>query len=201
MTTQTLEKNPVDVRAGDPQRHTAGKFLTFQLADEEFGIEILKVREINKVMDITAIPQMPAYMKGVINLRGNVIPVIDLRLKFGLPELAHTEQTCIIVVDVGRAIGILVDTVSEVLNIAADCIDPAPALHEVGDVTFILGMGKVGEAVKILLDIDRVLNSGELAALHALVNDPGATDPAAARTGGTADDESCRDGTAGRPGR
>ncbi len=137
-----------------------GKFLTFKLADEEYGVEILKVREINGVMDITAVPRMPNYMKGVINLRGKVIPVIDLRLKFGLNEIEHTDQTCIIVVDVGQEIGIIVDTVSEVLDIPGESIEPAPSMGAAVETSFILGMGKVEEDVKILLDIDKVL-SGE----------------------------------------
>ncbi|UCE59303.1 MAG: purine-binding chemotaxis protein CheW [Phycisphaerales bacterium] len=139
-----------------------GKHLTFKLADEEYGVEILKVREIIGVMDITAVPKMPVYMKGVINLRGKVIPVVDLRLKFNLNEIEHTEQTCVIVVDVGKEVGIIVDTVSEVLDIAADHIDPPPQMGASVDTTFIVGMGKVGDDVKILLDIDKVLTTDEL---------------------------------------
>lgn len=139
-----------------------GKYLTFKLANEEYGVEILKVREINGLIDITAVPQMPHYMKGVINLRGKVVPVIDLRLKFGIEEVEHTDQTCIIVVDVGREVGIIVDTVSEVLDIINDNIEPPPTLNSSVDTSFILGMGKVGDAVKILLDIDQVLTTEEL---------------------------------------
>ena len=135
----------------------AGKYLTFKLLDEEYGLEIIRVREIIGVMGITAVPQMPPFMKGVINLRGKVIPVIDLRLKFGFNEIEYTEQTCIIVVDVGKEIGIIVDTVSEVLDISSDRIEPPPSVGTSTDTTFILGMGKVGDAVKILLDIDKVL--------------------------------------------
>jgi purine-binding chemotaxis protein CheW len=140
-----------------------GKYLTFRLDDEEYGVEILKVRELIGMMDITAVPRMPTYMKGVINLRGNVIPVIDLRLKFELKEIEHTDQTCIIVVNVGREIGIIVDTVSEVLDIAGNNIEPPPSMGGSLDTTFILGMGKVGDDVKILLDIDKVLTGDELA--------------------------------------
>ncbi len=146
------------------------KFLTFKLADEEYGVEILKVREINGVMNITAVPRVPAYMKGVINLRGKVIPVVDLRLKFGLDEIEHTEQTCIIVVNVGQEIGIIVDTVSEVLDISRIDIEPAPAMGGSVDTSFILGMGKVGEAVKILLDIDKVLTTNELVDMTSVAN-------------------------------
>ena len=143
-------------------RQQGGKYLTFKLAGEEYGVEILKVREINGLMNITAVPQMPPYMKGVINLRGKVLPAIDLRMRFGLPVAEYTDQTCIIVVDVGQEIGILVDTVSEVLNIAAADIDPPPMLGVTVDTSFILGLGKVGDAVKILLDIDQVLSVVEL---------------------------------------
>ncbi len=138
------------------------KYLTFKLADEEYGVEILKVREIIGVMDITSVPRMPVYMKGVINLRGKVIPLMDLRLKFGLDEIAHTEQTCIIVVDVGKEIGIIVDTVSEVLDIKGENVEPPPSMGGSVDTSFILGMGKVGDAVKILLDISKVLTNEEM---------------------------------------
>ena len=146
----------------DTPAERSGKYLTFKLAGEEYGVEIMKVREINGVMDITAVPRMPAHVKGVINLRGKVIPVVDLRLKFGLEEIEHTEQTCIIVVNVGKEIGIIVDTVSEVLDINETDIEPAPALGGALDTSFILGMGKMGDEVKILLNIDRVLAAEEL---------------------------------------
>jgi len=143
-----------------------GKYLTFILGDEEYGLEILKVREIIGLMDITSVPQTPDYIKGVINLRGKVIPVIDLRLKFGMEPAEYTEETCIIVVDMGQAmIGILVDTVSEVLDIAADQIEPPPSFGSRIDTQFILGMGKIKGKVKILLEIDKVLSSEELADL------------------------------------
>jgi purine-binding chemotaxis protein CheW len=138
-----------------------GKYLTFRLADEEYGLQVFKVREILGIMDITAVPQMPAYVKGVINLRGKVIPVVDLRLKFGVPAVDYTEATCIIVVDVGTPVGVIVDTVQEVLDIDGGQIEPTPPLGAAVDTTFILGMGKVGQRVKILLDIDQVLSQDE----------------------------------------
>jgi purine-binding chemotaxis protein CheW len=164
MTTTTLDASRTHAERSTENRASdhGGKFLTFKLADEEYGVEILKVREINGVIDITAVPRMPAFVKGVINLRGKVIPVIDLRLRFGLEELEHTEQTCIIVVDVGREIGIIVDTVSEVLDIAGEDIEPPPSMGGSVDTSFILGMGKVDKTVKILLDIDKVLTNEEL---------------------------------------
>ena len=139
-----------------------GKYLTFALAHEEYGLEILKVREIIGYIDVTAIPQTPRDIKGVINLRGQVIPVVDLRAKFGMETTEVTEQTCIIVVEItqsGRKFntGIIVDRVQEVLDIAGKDIEEAPQFGSSVNTDFILGMAKVGESVKILLDIDRVL--------------------------------------------
>jgi purine-binding chemotaxis protein CheW len=147
-----------------------GKYLTFALAHEEYGLEILKVREIIGYMDITAVPQTPSYIKGVINLRGQVIPVVDLRTKFGMETAEVTEQTCIIVVEItqsGRKFntGIIVDRVSEVLDIAGQDIEEAPQFGGSVDTDFILGMAKVGESVKILLDIDKVLSESILSGL------------------------------------
>ncbi len=139
-----------------------GKYLTFALGAEEYGLEILKVREIIGYMEVTAVPRTPAYVKGVINLRGQVIPVVDLRAKFAMPEAEVTEQTCIIVVEITQAgkafnTGIVVDRVSEVLDITTDQIEDPPQLGSTVEANFILGMAKVGEKVKILLDIDKVL--------------------------------------------
>ncbi|MFO7930365.1 MAG: chemotaxis protein CheW [Thermodesulfobacteriota bacterium] len=148
----------------------AGKYLTFILGDEGYGLEILKVQEIIGMQEITKIPRTPDYVKGVINLRGKVIPIIDLRSKFAMPEQELTRKTCIIVVQVERAgnsliIGIIVDEVSEVLNIAGDQIEAAPTLGSRVDTHFILGMAKTDSAVKILLDIDKVLSAEEMDAL------------------------------------
>tara|TARA_B100000315_G_scaffold43928_1_gene38891 strand:+ start:86 stop:586 length:501 start_codon:yes stop_codon:yes gene_type:complete len=143
-----------------------GKYLTFFLSNEEYGLEILKVREIISVMEITSVPQTPDFIKGVINLRGKVIPVVDLRLKFGMPEMEYTKETCTIVVDVqGLQMGIVVDTVSEVLDIAESDIEPPPAFGSTIKTDFILGMGKVKGEIKILLSIDKILSSKEFATL------------------------------------
>ncbi|MDO8303342.1 MAG: chemotaxis protein CheW [Sedimentisphaerales bacterium] len=152
-----------------------GKYLTFALGNEEYGLEILKVREIIGFMDITAVPQMPPYIKGVINLRGQVIPVIDLRAKFSMASAEVTEQTCIIVVEItqqGRKFntGIVVDHVSEVLDIAGENIEESPQFGSDVKSDFILGMGKVGDKVKILLDIDKVLAAVDIQALNASEN-------------------------------
>jgi len=144
-----------------------GKYLTFALANEEYGLEILKVREIIGYIDVTAVPQTPSHVKGVINLRGQVIPVVDLRAKFGMATTDVTDQTCIIVVEItqsGRKFntGIIVDRVQEVLDIAGQDIEEAPQFGASVDTAFILGMGKIGDKVKILLDIDRVLTGTDL---------------------------------------
>ncbi len=140
-----------------------GKYLTFVLGTEEYGIEILKVREIIGMMNITNVPRTPDYLKGVINLRGRVIPVIDLRLKFAMSELKHTQETCTIVVEVnGRLIGIIVDTVSEVVNIGGENVEDTPAFGQGIDTDFIIGLGKVHEKIIILIDIEQVMSSEEL---------------------------------------
>jgi len=146
----------------------AGKYLTFALSNEEYGLEILKVREIIGYMQITAVPQTPAHVKGVINLRGQVIPVIDLRMKFGMNEVEVTEETCIIVVEIHQSdrkfqTGIVVDRVKEVLDIEGENIEDAPQFGSNVETNFILGMGKVNGAVKILLDIDKVLGNEQFA--------------------------------------
>ncbi len=147
-----------------------GKYLTFALGPEEYGLEILKVREIIGYMDITAVPQTPEYVRGVLNLRGQVIPVIDLRTKFGMDTTDVTEQTCIIVVEITQhnksfSTGIIVDRVEEVLDIDGKDIENAPQFGTDVDTDFILGMGKIGDSVKILLDIDKVLGSVDIAGL------------------------------------
>ncbi len=144
-----------------------GKYLTFALAHEEYGLEILKVREIIGYMDITAVPQTPHHVKGVINLRGQVIPVIDLRAKFGMETAEVTEETCIIVVETSQgdrkfSTGIVVDHVQEVLDIAGEDIEEAPQFGSSVNTDFILGMGKIEESVKILLDIDEVLANTDM---------------------------------------
>ncbi len=144
-----------------------GKYLTFTLADEEYGIGILKVKEIIGMMPITSVPRTPDFVKGVINLRGKVIPVIDLRLKFGMPSIDYTDRTCIIVVEIDSddmtiQIGIVVDAVSEVLNIKEEEIENAPSFGTSLNTDYILGMAKIDKGVKILLDIDRVLSAKEI---------------------------------------
>ena len=148
-----------------------GKYLTFSLANEEYGIGILKIKEIIGMMPVTTVPQTPEFVKGVINLRGKVIPVIDLRLRFGMDSINYTERTCIIVVEIDGAsgtvqIGIVVDSVSEVLNIKADEIEDTPTFGTRLNTDYILGMAKMEGGVKILLDIDRVLSTDEIIELE-----------------------------------
>lgn len=152
----------------------AGKYLTFHLAEEGYGVEILKVQEIIGLMNITRVPRAPDFVRGVINLRGKVIPVVDLRLKFAMPSREFTARTCIIVVEIELSsakttMGIIVDEVSEVVNVTADQIEPPPSFGVAVDTDFILGMGKIGGRVLILLDIDKVLSSAD-AALIARIN-------------------------------
>ncbi len=151
--------------------HREGKYLTFFLAEEEYGIGILKIKEIIGMMPITTVPRTPEFVKGVINLRGKVIPVIDLRLRFAMEEINYSERTCIIVVEIGEQvgtvqIGIVVDAVSEVLNIKSDEIADTPTFGSKLDTDYILGMAKMEGGVKILLDIDTVLNDQEVTLLQ-----------------------------------
>lgn len=145
----------------------AGKYLTFRLGDESYGLQILKVQEILGMMPVTRVPRTPNFIRGVVNLRGKVIPVVDLRCTFNLASLADTETTCIIVVQIVRdqttvVMGVIVDAVSEVLDVRAEQVEPAPAFGTEIDTAFILGMGKIADKVVILLDIDRVLSTEQL---------------------------------------
>lgn len=164
-------------------RRLAGKYMTFKLASEEYGLAILRVREIIGLMDITRVPRTKEFIRGVINLRGKVIPVVDLRLVFGMPRTENTDQTVIIVVQwsIGTSsttMGILVDEVLEVMNIEAEQIEPPPDLRSSdGDSDFILGIGKADKRVICLLDIERVLAKDDAHHLASVV--PEATEAAA----------------------
>jgi purine-binding chemotaxis protein CheW len=157
MTTELQEQSTCSVD------RLAGKYLTFTLRRESYGIPVLKVREIIRSTSITAVPQMPAYLKGVINLRGKIIPVIDLCLKFGFAPAASAESACIVVVQVNGPsnrpiqLGLAVDGVEEVCQLAPGDIEATPDFGEAVNTTYILGMAKVKGVVKTLLDIDRVV--------------------------------------------
>jgi len=158
--------NAAQIETSDKTKN-GGKYLTFALGKEEYGLEILKVREIIGIMDITFVPNTPAHIRGVINLRGQVICVVDLRNRFAMESVPRTEHTCIIVVEIqgdGRRVsmGIIVDRVSEVLSIPSQQIEDPPDFGVRLDTSFILGMGKVGQSVKILLDIDKVLSAEQV---------------------------------------
>ncbi len=152
----------------------AGKYLVFTLGREEFGIKVMSVREIMGIQDITAVPHTPPYLKGVINLRGKVIPVVDLRAKFGMPSTEHTQRTCIIVVQVEgethpMLMGIIVDGVAEVLNLMPGDIEDTPDFGQGVAMPYLLGMAKVKDKVKILLNIDEVMATQELQNLGNLI--------------------------------
>jgi purine-binding chemotaxis protein CheW len=140
----------------------AGKYLTVALASETYGISVMKVREIIRMQKITPVPQMPPYVRGVINLRGRMIPVVDLRVKFGL-NAEFAERTCIIVVQVrlpsdqAVPMGLIVDSVEEVVTLAAGDIEPPPDFGANANIAYLLGMAKIKGQVKMLLDIDRVI--------------------------------------------
>jgi purine-binding chemotaxis protein CheW len=170
---QTLERQTAAAAvATDPR---AGKYLTFTLGKEEFGIQVLRVKEIMGVQDITAVPGTPAHLKGVLNLRGKIIPVVDLRLKFELPEAPFTQTTCIIVVQVVQTgeqgmIGLIVDGVCEVLNLNGTEIEDAPDFGEGIETPFVLGIAKTKTGVKILLKIEDILTFQELRGIKELIH-------------------------------
>ncbi|MDD2706887.1 MAG: chemotaxis protein CheW [Verrucomicrobiae bacterium] len=146
-----------------PQKALAGKYLTFLLGKESYGIGVLRVREIIRMQETTSIPQLPPFVKGVINLRGKVIPVIDLRVKFNLPQVEVTERTCIVVVQVNMGggksawMGLVVDAVEEVAQIGQGEIEDTPDFGMKLSTNYILGMAKIKGVVKTLLDIDQVV--------------------------------------------
>ena len=163
----SMEKIDISKTGVHGHNETDAKFLQFELAGEYYGVDILKVREINGLMDITAVPQTPVFMKGLINLRGKVIPVIDLRLKFGLAEIEYNERTTIIVIEFKSMhglvqMGIVVDMVSEVISIDPANIEPAPNFGAKLKSEYIQGMAKTKANVIIILDIDLILTDEDL---------------------------------------
>ena len=151
----------------------AGKYLTFQLGREEFAIRVTRVREIMGVQEMTPVPQTPVYVKGVINLRGRVIPIIGLRLKFGMEEEAFTQRTCIIVVEMQGEVGIIpvglvVDGVSDVVTFQAVDLEETPDFGRGRTAPYLLGMAKLKGRVKMLLDLDYVLKANEILGLEQL---------------------------------
>jgi purine-binding chemotaxis protein CheW len=169
MTTELQE------RVSGSMQKLAGKYLTFTIEHESYGIDVLQVREIIRLTDITAVPQMPDYVRGVINLRGKIIPVIDLRLRFGFNDVKNTDLTCIIVVQVklpdGKStqMGLIVDGVEEVINIGGGDIEETPDFGSKIATDYILGMAKVKGAVKTLLNIDKALTAEGLKQIEQAV--------------------------------
>ncbi len=145
-----------------------GKYLTFYLAGEEYGVEILRVQEIISMMPVTRVPRTPPYIRGVINLRGKVIPIMDLREKFGMPPASEPEQVMIVVQVDGVHIGVVADKVSEVASIAAEDIDPTPDFGAGFQTEFLLGLGKSNGRLRLLLDIERVLSTVDVPAIAAV---------------------------------
>lgn len=152
-------------------RPAGGKYLTFRLGDEEYGLGILGVQEIIGMMPVTEVPKTPDFVRGVVNLRGKVIPVVDLRLTFGMERREDTERTCIIVVQIAGAdrkttTGLLVDEVTEVLDVAEEQVEAPPEFGANADTSFIHGMARIADTVVMLLDIDKVLSEREAAFVH-----------------------------------
>jgi len=148
------------------------QYLTFKLGDEEFGLTIAKVREVLDFTSLTKVPQTPDYMCGVLNLRGSVVPVVDLKLKFGLQQTARTVNTCIIIVEIEidgefTVLGVLADAVHQVVEIAAEQVEPAPKIGTRLDTAFIQGMGQLEEDFVVILDIDKVFSLDEIAGVRA----------------------------------
>ena len=158
----TMEADTTTAATAVRAKNRTGKYLTFSLSNESYGVDVLKVREIIRFLKITPVPQMPAYVKGVINLRGRVLPVIDLRLKFGLEAAEATERTCIVVVRIltgghDITLGMIVDSVEEVINLNESEIEETPEFGAKVDTAYLMGMAKVKGAIKTLLDIDKVI--------------------------------------------
>lgn len=165
----------IETKTNTGNRNLAGKYLTFTLQGESYGIAVLKVREIIRHVAITSVPQMPAHIRGVINLRGKIIPVMDLRRRFNFSNIGNSDQTCTVVVQVKLAdgkdtpMGLEVDGVEEVINLSASDIEETPNFGSQIAVDYILGMAKVKGVVKVLLDIDRVVRGETMQGLSAVM--------------------------------
>lgn len=158
----------VEAQAGNPE--TQLQLVTFGIGDEEFAVDILAVQEINRMMALTRVPQSPPEVEGVINLRGKIIPVIDLRKRFGLPCAEHSEHSRIVVVEVhGRVIGFIVDRVHEVLRISSRIVEPAPGMACSVDSDFIAGVGKLEDRLLILLDLTKLFDGAQVGELTGSV--------------------------------
>lgn len=185
--TTTMTKTAVGSKASSTEASgPARKLLSFGIGKEEYGLDILAVREIIGLIDITPLPRTPEYVKGVINLRGKIIPVIELRTRFGMPSVKYTEETCIIVVDVpadgeaeSRLMGVVVDTVREVLDIPNSAIEPPPEFGCSIPMDYITGIGKVKDKVVLMLDTSKVMNPSDTSALSSALKPGSPAEPAA----------------------
>ncbi len=165
----TTAADVIDIYDNEAEDAQKDKYLTFNIGNEDYGIEICYVTEIVVMQEITQVPDMPEFIKGVINLRGNVISVMDMRSRFHLDDKEYDDRTCIIVVDVNEMqIGLIVDSVKEVVDIPAAQIDPPPATHSGITTSYVQGMGKIDGNVKILLNVEKILYEEELEKLQQL---------------------------------
>ncbi len=160
---------------GGPQPHAGGEFLTFRLGSEEYGIDILKVQEIRSYEQPTRIANAPSFIKGVVNLRGVIVPIVDLRLKLGCDSAEYNAFTVVIVLNVkGRVVGAVVDSVSDVLELSRDAIKPAPEMSSAVDTTFITGIGAVRsgdeQRMLILMDIEALMSSADMGLIESFVH-------------------------------
>jgi purine-binding chemotaxis protein CheW len=164
---------PIATDFGQGVEADGNQFLTFLLEGEEYGVDILRVQEIKGWNSVTPIPNTPDYIRGVINLRGTIVPIIDLRRRFSLPPVEYGPMTVVIVLKVlcgeeSRVMGVVVDAVSDVYNVSEESLKPAPDFGAVIDVDFVRGLATVNDAMVIVLDIDKLLNSGELAVVQRI---------------------------------
>jgi purine-binding chemotaxis protein CheW len=164
MSNREIVQEMEDILSDEEDNNQEDKYLLFKLGGEEYGVSIYRIQSIEELQKIIAVPDMPEYVKGVINLRGKVVPVIDLRLRFGFEEKEYDDRTCIIIIQVeGSVIGLIVDTVSEVHDIPKANIDPAPEFkRKEGTGRYIQGLGKIKDEVKILLDVSKILLEDDL---------------------------------------
>lgn len=164
-----METEFVDIYHESMKNEQEDKYLTFTIGQEEYGLEIKYITEIVVIQEITMVPDMPQYMKGVINLRGNVISVMDMRNRFHLEDREYDDRTCIIVVDLDKLqIGLIVDSVKEVSDIPATQVDPPPATHYGLKSGYVKGMGKLNDSVKILLDVEKILYEKDLEVIQQI---------------------------------
>ncbi len=163
----TVAAESADTAAG----HMANEFLTFRLGKEEYGIEILKVQEIRGYDAVTHIANAPEFIKGVVNLRGIIVPIVDMRIKFQLEKADYDQFTVVIILNVtGRVVGIVVDAVSDVINLGAEQMRPAPEFGATINAEYIMGLGTVGERMLILMDIEKLMSSSDMGLIEQIAH-------------------------------